>query len=64
MSAHPSITMKRQGNTSMNRALNCSREMAEKHLDELAEELISTGIFTNAKKISPGIWHGQIDSTR
>ena len=38
---HPDIRMKRPGNVSINRALNCTREMAEKHLDNLAAELIS-----------------------
>ena len=36
---------------SMNRALNCTRDMACSHLDALAQELIDTGIFTNAKQI-------------
>ena len=34
------------------------------YLDELAEELISLGIFENAKKISPGVWHGDLDTSR
>ena len=48
----------------MNRALNCTREMAVKHLDELAEELISAKIMTNHQKVAPGIWDGQIDLSR
>lgn len=38
--------------------------MAENHLDELAEELIKHGIFTNAEKNSDGIWNGDIDTSR
>ena len=38
------------------RVLACTREMAESHLDELAEECIRLGIFTDAKKISPGVF--------
>ena len=48
----------------MNRALNCTREMAIDHLDELAEELIATGIFTNACQLEPGRWTGTIDTLR
>ena len=49
---------------SMNRALNCTRDMACSHLDALAQELIDTGIFTNAKQIQAGVWTGKIDVTR
>ena len=49
---------------SMNRTLNCTRDMACSHLDALAQELIDTGIFTNAKQIQPGMWTGKIDTTR
>ena len=38
----------------MNWALNCTREMAVNHLDELAEELIATGIFTDSHQHAPG----------
>ena len=48
---------------SMNRALNCTRDMACSHLDALAQELIDTGIFTNAKQIQAGVWTGKIDVT-
>ena len=34
------------------------------HLDGVAEELIDCGIFTGAKKVEPGIWTGEIDTTR
>ena len=45
---------------SMNRALlNCTGDMACSHLDALAQELIDTGIFTNAKQIQPGVWTGR-----
>ena len=64
MADHPTITMKRQKNVNMNRALNCTREMAEKHLDELAEELIAAGIFNRHEKIASGVWTGDIDVSR
>ena len=61
---HQSSGRKHQGNVAMNRAMNCTREMAVKHLDELAEELISAGIFRNASQIIPGKWRGQINLSR
>ena len=64
MADNPSITLKRPGNVSINRALNCTKEIANKHLDDMAEELILCGIMTNAKKISDGVWNGSVDLTR
>ena len=61
---HPSISRKRQGTVSINRALNCSREMAVNHIDNLALELIRLGIFTNASKTENRKWTGTIDVTR
>ena len=49
---------------STNTALNCTRDMACSRLNALAQELIDTGIFTNAKQIQPGVWTGKIDNTR
>ena len=46
----------------MNRALNCTCEMAINHLDELAEELIATEIFTDSHQHAPGKWTGKIDT--
>ena len=63
-SKHPDITRKRQGIVSMNRALNCSREMATEHIDDLANELIRLGIFTNAEQQGPGQWTGRVDRSR
>ena len=40
----------------MNKALNCTHEMAINHLHELAEELIPTGIFTDSYLHAPGKW--------
>ena len=48
----------------MKRALNCTHDMACSHLDALAQELIDTGIFTNAEQIQPGVWTGKVDTTR
>lgn len=61
---HTSMTRKHQGNVNMNRTLNCTWQMAENHLNELAEELIKLGIFTNAEKEADGTWNGHIDTTR
>ena len=58
------VTLKRQGTISANRALNCTLEMAQTHLDGLAKELIDAGIFTNAEQIGPGAWEGEIDTSR
>nr|XP_047132414.1 uncharacterized protein LOC124811153 [Hydra vulgaris] len=38
--------------------------MAESHLDSLTEELIKCEIFTNSKKLEPGVWRGDIDTKR
>ena len=59
---HSSLTREHQGNVNMNRALNCTRQMAEKYLNELAEELIKLGIFTNTEKDADGTWNGHIDT--
>ena len=48
----------------MKRALNCTRQMAVEHLDELASELIEAGIFKNACKAEPGVWTGDVDTSR
>ena len=58
------LSRKRQGKISTKRGLNCTREMAEAHLDGLAEEQIQAGIFTNANQTGPGVWEGDVDTTR
>ena len=58
------LRMKRQGTVSMNRAMNCTRDMASSHLHTLAKELIDAGIFTNTKQVAPGVWTGQINTSR
>ena len=60
---HTDLVRKRQGNICMNRALNCTITMARNHLDELADELINTGIFQQAKQIESGIWEGSVATT-
>ena len=47
----------------MNRALNCSREMARNHIDELAAKLIRLGIFTDAGQQGLGKLTGKVDLT-
>ena len=61
---HKSLTIKRQGKVSINRALNCTRQMACEHLDALAQELIDAGIMTDSKQVEEGIWNGNIDTSR
>ena len=61
---HPDVKRKRQGTLSMNQALNCTGQMAIKHLDDLAEELVRLGIFTNAVQDAPGKCSGNIDLNR
>lgn len=58
------IRKKRRGYTSLKRALSCTLPMAKSHIDELAEELVSSGIFENAVKKECGSWTGKIDGTR
>ena len=61
---HPSLTVKCQDHVSVNRELNCTREMACNHLNDLAEELQAAGIMKNAFKIENGVWKGDIDTSR
>ena len=58
------ITKKRQGAVSTNRALNCTKEMACNHLNELVEELIECNIFIDANQLETGVWQGDIDTSR
>ena len=58
------IRYRRQGRITLQRAVSCTRVMATNHLDDLARELISAGIFTDAKQEAPGKWTGKIDTTR
>lgn len=58
------LTMKRQGNAAAKRVLACTEGKVRSYLDDLAEELISTGIFKNAKKLESGVWSGEKDITR
>ena len=62
--AHSDLSIKRKGNVSINRALNCTREMAEKHINELAEELMKADIFKDATMQKSGVWSGEIDASR
>lgn len=38
--------------------------MACNHLDELASELITAGIMTNAERLEPRVWNGEIVTSR
>ena len=57
---YPSLAGKRQGHHSTKRVFACTEAMVRQYLDDLAEELIWTGIFTNPKQIEPGVWTGSI----
>ena len=61
---HADISRKHPSTVSLKRVLACTKDMAILHLDDLAAELISTGIFTNATQIKPGVWEGSIDTSR
>ena len=61
---HPKLAKKRVNKVSVSRGLNCTRQMAIEYIDELAEELIDTGIATSMKQIEPGRWKGDIDTSR
>ena len=56
------LTKKRKGAASLKRVAACSEAVAQQHIDELAQELISAGIMTNSKQIGPGKWEGDIDT--
>ena len=58
------LTKKRKGAASLKRVAACSEAVAQQHIDELAQELISAGIMTNSKQIGPGKWEGDIDTSR
>ena len=60
---YPSLTKKRKGYHSAKRVLACTEAMMSQYLDDLAEECIWTGIFTNPKQIELGVWTGSIDTS-
>ena len=56
---------KKQANkVSVSRGLNCTRDMAVKYIDELAEELIEAKIATEMVKVEPGKWKAKIDTSK
>ena len=61
---HPDLTRRRVSHVSLKRVLACTKDMAISHLDSLAKELISVGIFTNAVRKGPGVWEGKNDTSR
>ena len=61
---YDNLRLKRQGIVSLNRAMNCTCDMASSHLDALAKELIDAGNFTSTKQVAPGVWTGQINTSR
>ena len=58
------IKKKRRGTTSLKRVQACTKQMAQQHIDGMAQELIDCGIFTDANKIESGCWSGKIDGSR
>ena len=61
---HTDLVGKVANKVSINRALNCTCALACKHLDDLAQKLIILGIFTNAAQENPGVWTGNLDTSR
>ena len=61
---NPTLRKKKSRKISVNRGLNCTHEMATNYLDELAEELIKTGIAPNLVQVEPGVWEGDVDTSR
>ena len=61
---HTSLRVECQGHVSINRALNCTREIACNHLNDLAEELQAAGFMKNAEKIEDGEWKYDISTSR
>ena len=55
--------MKQPKQVDVNRSLNCTREMAMSHLDQLAEE-ISHANIGELTYVEPGVWTGAIDLSR
>ncbi|XP_065655958.1 uncharacterized protein LOC136081783 [Hydra vulgaris] len=58
---HVNVSLKRQGIITMNRAMNCTCEMACSHLDDLAKELVECDIMINKNQEVSGHWTRQID---
>ena len=56
MASRPYLSINRRGNVSINRALNCTCEMAAQHIDELAQGHQETGIMKNACRERDGVW--------
>ena len=53
-SKHKTLGKKQANKVSVSRGLNCTRDMAVKYIDELAEELIEAKIATEMVKVEPG----------
>ena len=62
--AHAEVKPKSQHKVSLKRGLCYTKEMAIKHLDELAWLVIEVGIAPELKRSAPGVWEGPIDLTR
>ena len=61
---YPELKSKKKHKVSLKRGIRCTREMAIEHLAELAGVLIDTGIAPGLKQIEPGVWRGDIDTSR
>ena len=61
---YPKLGKKKVNKVSVSRGLNCTRQMAIEYIDDLAKELIDTGIAKNLKQVQPGEWKGDIDVSR
>ena len=61
---HPNLKKKRLTTVSVSRGLNCTRDMAIEYIDQLAQELIDVGIATDMEQLEPGVWEGDVDTSR
>ena len=55
--------MKQPKKVDVNRGLNCNRDMATSHLDQLAEE-INHADFGELTYVEPRVWTGAADLSR
>ena len=55
--------MKQPKKVDVNRGLNCTREMAMSHLDQLADE-ISHANIGELTSVEPRVWTGAIDLSK
>lgn len=60
---YPKLKLKHPQKVDVNRGLNCSKEMAVKYIDDLAQEINDLGIGILSQQ-SHGVWKGTVDLNR